>query len=57
MQYNNMKYVLENKHVSLHLRFKLFQSVITSIVLYSLETCPLTVHMLEQLDITQRKMM
>ena len=37
MQYNNLKHVLENKHVTLQLRFKLFESVITSTILYSLE--------------------
>ena len=57
MQYNNLKHVLENKHVTLQLRFKLFQSVITSTILYSLETCPLTEMYYERLDITQRKMM
>ena len=43
--------------MTLQLRFKLFQSVITSTVLYSLETCPLTDHLLERLNITRRKMM
>ena len=57
MQYNNLKHVLENKHVTLHLRLKLFQSVITSTVLYSMETCPLTENLHERLDIIQTKIM
>ena len=57
MQYNNLKHVLENKHITLQLRFKLFQSVITSTILYSLETCPLTECLGEKLDVLQRKMM
>ena len=57
MQYNNLKHVLENKHVTLQLRFKLFESAITSTILYSLETCPLPENICEKLDILQRKMM
>ena len=56
MQYNNLKHVLENKHVTVQLRFKLFQSVITSTILYSLETCPLTECLPDKLDVLQRKM-
>ena len=43
--------------MSLHLRFKLFQSVITSTILYSLETCQLTENLQDNLDIIQRTMM
>lgn len=57
MRYNNVKHVLENKHVTVQVRFKLFQSVITSTILYSLEICPLTVNFYVRLDIIQRKMM
>ena len=49
--------MLEDKGVSVRLRFKLFESVISSTVLYGLETAPLTQSLQNRLDITQRMML
>ena len=48
---------LHDKYNNIKLRLKLFNSAISPTLLYSLETCPLTQHQLEQLDILQRKML
>ena len=42
MEYKSYQHVLEDKHVSVVLRLKLFQSIISPTVFYSLDTCPLT---------------
>ena len=51
------QHALENKHVNLTLRLKLFQSIITPTVCYSLDTCPLTETLKNRLDVTQRVML
>jgi len=48
---------LLNKRIPLHLRCKLFSSVVSPSALYSLSTTPLTETQLEKLDATQRRML
>ena len=57
MKFRSVQSTLLNRHVSVKLRLKLFNTAVTPAALYSLETCPLTQHQLEQLDVTQRKTM
>ena len=57
MKYKSLQYALEDKHVDIKLRLKLFKIAVSPAALYSLETCPLTQHQLEHLDIIQRKML
>lgn len=57
MKFRSVQPTLLNRHVSVKLRLKLFNAAVTPAALYSLETCPLSHNQLEQLDITQRKMM
>ena len=56
MEYKMYQHVFENKDVSLALRLKLFQSIITPTLCYSLDTCPLTEVLKNRLDVTQRVM-
>ena len=56
MKYKLYQHVFENKDVSLTLRLKLFQSIITPTVCYSLDTCPLTEVLKSRVDVTQRVM-
>ena len=42
MKYKAFQHVLEDKQVSIKLRFKLFGSIISSTLVYGLETTPLT---------------
>ena len=51
------QHVFEDIHVTLVLRFKLFQSIISPTVLYSLDTCPLTEIQKHRIDVTQRVML
>ena len=46
-----------NKHVNIKLRLRLFDTVVTPAVLYGLTAFPLTQHDIEQLGVTQRKML
>ena len=48
---------LTNRHVSLKLRLKLFNSVIVPCILYGLAVAPLNQADFEKLDVTQRKML
>jgi hypothetical protein len=48
---------LTNKHVNIKLRLRLFDTVVTPAVLYGLTASPLTQHDIEQLGVTQRKML
>ena len=57
MKYRGMQYVFEDKLVPIQLRLKLFDAVVTSTVLYSLETCPLSESLGTRLDVVQRKML
>ena len=57
MKLKHFEHALTDKHVSIALRFKLFESVITSISVYSLETSPLTEGLQNRLDVVQRRML
>ena len=57
MKYNTLKDSLENRHINIRLRFRLFDAVVTAAAVYSLETCPLTSTLLSRVDATQRKML
>ena len=46
-----------NKSVSIKLRLKLFDSVVTPTALFGLSTLPMTTGQLQQLDATQRRML
>ena len=48
---------LLNRKIAVHLRFKLFDSIITPTVLYSLTSSPLTAGQLNTLDCSQRKIL
>ena len=48
---------LLNKHVSIKLRLKLFEAVVTPTVLFGLSTLPISKAQLAQLDVVQRKML
>ena len=55
-KFNLFRHSLINRHVDVKLRLRLFDSVVTPAVLYSLSTAPLTAKDLERLAVTQRKM-
>ena len=57
MKYHSLQYTFEDKHIPVKLRLKLFEAAITSTVVYSLETCPLTENLLYRLDVVQRTML
>ena len=57
MKFKAFQHVFEDKQVSVKLRFKLFDSIITSTILYGLETTPLTQSLLDRIDIVQRTML
>ena len=57
LKFHHMAATLLNKKIPIHLRLKLFDSVITPAVCYSLSTTPLTSSMLSKLDAAQRKML
>ena len=57
MKYKAFQHVFEDKQVSVKLRFKLFDSIVSSTLLYGLETVPLSQQMLNRIDITQRTML
>ena len=46
-----------NRKIPIHLRLKLFHTVITPAVCYSLATTPLTTAQLSKLDAVRRKML
>ena len=49
--------VLTNQNVPVHLRLRLFDSIVSPTATYSLNTTPLTVCQLNRLNATQRRMM
>ena len=49
--------MLINKHVSVKLRLKLFDAVVTPTILYGLHKLPLTHFQLQKLDALQRQML
>ena len=56
-KFRNLQQTLTNRHISIRLRLKLFDAVVTPTVLYSLETAPLKETLLQKLDVTQRTML
>ena len=57
LKFHKLSTSLMNRKIPIHLRLKLFHSVITPIICYSLTTTPLTATQLSRLDVVQRKML
>ena len=55
--FTNTKHILLNKHVSLVLRLKLFDAVVSPAMLFGLATLPLTKGCLQKLGVVQRRML
>ena len=56
-KFNKHRTILTNKHVSLKLRLKFFNAVVTPAMLFSLHTLALTKVQLENINVLQRKML
>ena len=56
-KFHQFNHILTDKATPTTLRLKLFQSLISPTILYSLETCAFSMKMEERLDIIQRKML
>ena len=56
-KFNAFAQALTNKHISIKLRLRLFDAVITPTVLYALDTAPLSQALLNKLNTTQRCML
>ena len=56
-KFHKHRTTLLNKHVSIKLRLKLFEAVVTPTVLFGLSTLPISKAQLAQLDVVQRKML
>ena len=56
-RFHELQHTLCNRKIPVHLRLKLFDSVVSPTVLYSLSTTPLTATQCERLDGVQRKML
>eukprot|EP00929_Paragymnodinium_shiwhaense_P046346 TRINITY_DN23593_c0_g1_i6.p1 TRINITY_DN23593_c0_g1~~TRINITY_DN23593_c0_g1_i6.p1 ORF type:complete len:196 (+),score=11.73 TRINITY_DN23593_c0_g1_i6:290-877(+) len=57
LRFHQLQTALLNRKIPVHLRIKLFDSVVSPTVLYSLSTTPLTQTQLAKLDAVQRKML
>ena len=57
MKFNEHKDTLLNRHVSLRLRLKLFDSVMTPTIVFGLTTCPLTSNQLQKLEVVRNRML
>ena len=57
VKFNEHRDTLLNRHVSLRLRWKRFDSVITSTMVRSLFPCPLTSNQLQQLEVVKNRML
>ena len=57
MKFRGLQHLFLDKHISTALRFKLFDAVVTSTAVYSLDTSSLTVSLCSQLDIVQSTML
>ena len=57
MKFNQHRETLLNRHVSLKLRLKFFDSIISPAILFGLTTVPLSAVQLSKLDIVRRKML
>ena len=56
-KFNQHRETLLNRHVSLKLRLKFFDSIISPAILFGLATAPLSAAQLFQLDIVRRRML
>ena len=56
-KFHKDKHILLNKHVSLVLRLKLFDAVVSPAMLFGLATLPLTKGCLQKLGVVQRRML
>ena len=56
-KFNKHRTILTNKHVSLKLRLKFFNAVVTPAMVFSLHTLALTKVQLENINVLQRKML
>ena len=56
-KFHKYKHVLLNKHISLVLRLKLFDTVVSPAMLFGLATLPLTKGCLQKLGVVQRRML
>ena len=56
-KFRKYKHVLLNKHISLVLRLKLFDAVVSPAMLFGLATLPLTKVCLQKLGVVQRRML
>ena len=56
-KFRTFEYILTDKHVPMSLRLKLFDTMVTPTILYSLDTCPFTATLENRLDVIQRKML
>ena len=57
MKFNQHRETLLNRHVSLKLRLKFFDSIISPAILFGLTTVPLSAAQLSKLDIVRRRML
>ena len=57
MKFNQHRETLLNRHVSLKLRLKFFDSIISPAILFGLTTVPLSAAQLSNLDIVRRRML
>ena len=57
MKFSEHRDTLLNRHVSLGLRLKLFDSVITPTIVFGLMTCPLTSNQLRELEVVRNRML
>ena len=57
MKFNQHRETLLNRHVSLKLRLKFFDSIISPAILFGLTTAPLSTAQLSKLDIVRRRML
>ena len=56
-KFHCFQHSLLNRKIPVHLRLRLFESVVSPTVLYSLSSTPLTATQQQKLDATQRKML
>ena len=57
MKFSEHRDTLLNRHVSLGLRLKHFDSVITPTIVFGLMTCPLTSNQLRELEVVRNRML
>jgi len=56
-KFNHFRHVFTNKHISIKLRLRLFDSIISPAILFGLLTMPLTQSTLTRLDVVQKQML